>query len=203
MKIHLLKHTVLLKHKGMHTEEKPHSCSICGMTFSTWNLTKQQKRHTGERGHVCDVCGKGFSESTHLRAHQRTHTGEKPYQCSDCGRGFSQSGSLRRHQLIHSREAGQVPDASLVPADGDALDPPTDCTYNDHVSMLPEHLEGLRQIPGISDALEELQVKEEVGGGLINSDGEEVGLDHHGKWRSHSLLFFIKGAFIHSTLWIQ
>ncbi|XP_038840912.1 zinc finger protein 771-like [Salvelinus namaycush] len=44
--------------------------------------------------------------------------------------------------------------------------------------------EGLRQIPGISDALEELQVKEEeVGGGLINSDGEEVGLDptHHGE----------------------
>lgn len=89
-------------HRRIHTQEKPHVCTICNRAFSrVFLLQIHQRTHTGERPFSCEECGKPFNQQGDLAAHRRTHTGERPHQCNVCGKGFIKSSGLTLHRKKH------------------------------------------------------------------------------------------------------
>ena len=64
--------------------------------------------HSGERPHECSTCGMAFSTSSSLTKHMRVHSGERPYKCSTCGKAFSTSGSLARAHAGAQRGASAL-----------------------------------------------------------------------------------------------
>lgn len=94
----------LLRHIHIHTNYKPCSCPICGLTFAVDSMLKQHLRtHSGEKPFSCTICGKKFATSSSLSIHNRVHTGERPLQCKwpGCDKRFSESSNLTKHMKIH------------------------------------------------------------------------------------------------------
>ncbi|GMS97974.1 hypothetical protein PENTCL1PPCAC_20149, partial [Pristionchus entomophagus] len=84
--------------------------------------------HTGEKPHKCTVCGMSFAQSSYLNTHTRTHTGFKPFACDVCGRTFQRKVDRRRHMEIHHTchtELLDVPTTVTTPR----IDPLTSLEY--------------------------------------------------------------------------
>ena len=65
----------LVSHKLLHSGDKPHMCTWCGMTFTqNANMQKHVRmKHTNSKDHVCRYCGKSFVQAYYLRRHLTTH----------------------------------------------------------------------------------------------------------------------------------
>lgn len=96
--------SVLLKHKRIHSTERPFKCTECGAAFKQYGcLLGHNKIHTLAGSFVCEECGKGFNCKKNLVTHRLTHSNEKPFVCTECGKGFTVKESLKSHQKVHQK----------------------------------------------------------------------------------------------------
>uniref|UniRef100_A0A8C5M699 C2H2-type domain-containing protein n=1 Tax=Leptobrachium leishanense TaxID=445787 RepID=A0A8C5M699_9ANUR len=76
-------------------------CSDCGKEFKQHRLLLRHKKiHTGEKPFTCLDCGSTFRLSSELLTHRRKHTGERPYACPDCDKCFKHNRNLKTHLHI-------------------------------------------------------------------------------------------------------
>jgi len=106
-------------HMRKHTDENPHPCPYCDLSFPLFIELKKhriihpeyevkiksRKNFHGElndkQPSVCDECGKTFTSKPSLLKHIFLHTGEKPFTCDKCPKAFPTKVQLRSHSEVH------------------------------------------------------------------------------------------------------
>lgn len=74
-------------------------CPDCGRMFSKPSLMVRHRRiHTGEKPHVCNMCGNTFTQKSSLDTHVMfTHSDLRPFKCSMCPFQTVQKAALKKH----------------------------------------------------------------------------------------------------------
>ena len=96
-------------HMRVHTNEKPHVCSECGLSYhslsSLINHTKfihTNFKEVRQRSFKCHICGKGFFAKRQLKVHTESHNEVRNHLCTECGSGFKSTYDLKKHMERHN-----------------------------------------------------------------------------------------------------
>ncbi|XP_023241013.1 zinc finger protein 62-like [Centruroides sculpturatus] len=96
---------ILLRHKPMHSTDRPFKCHICDKSFkSIYQAKDHQKIHSEERPFKCDICNKGYKWKGQLKEHYETHNDERNYSCQVCNKRFKTKNTLTCHKLVHNNQ---------------------------------------------------------------------------------------------------
>lgn len=101
MYLSMLTRHVRLKHNT--SEEKP-MCKICGKLFTRHSsLVRHMQVHTNEKPYICNKCDASFRRLLLLKHHvQKVHEGKNPHFCTECNLEFKSYESLYNHKrFIH------------------------------------------------------------------------------------------------------
>ena len=92
-------------------------CPSCDREFPVPSLLERHMRtHTQERPHTCSLCGRGYSQSGNLNVHLKTVHGvqvdggrarsdpeaSRPHKCYICNRLFTTSSNMYQHIRVWS-----------------------------------------------------------------------------------------------------
>ena len=85
--------------KGVHDNERPEICNICGKRFLTrTKLEKHILTHSDIKRYSCDRCGTKLKNYSCVRSHMMNVHGEK-IPCDICGKFYFKTEGLRRHKM--------------------------------------------------------------------------------------------------------
>ena len=95
-----------MRHKHMHTSEKPYECYFCDKNFRRHShMMVHERRHTRSNSerlkkkvHECKFCNYRCSDTVQLAKHERMHALENPFKCKYCPFACDQLSALTFHE---------------------------------------------------------------------------------------------------------
>ncbi|XP_012057977.1 PREDICTED: zinc finger protein OZF-like [Atta cephalotes] len=89
----------LLKHKTIHLDKMPFSCSVCQIKFRLMEQLQYHKKiHMNEMQYACQHCSRRFVTVEECKKHDDLeHKKVKPFQCDICGNCFVAKQGLQQH----------------------------------------------------------------------------------------------------------
>ncbi|KAI5642511.1 hypothetical protein NE865_05538 [Phthorimaea operculella] len=99
------------KKRLSNPQEKSYVCDYPNCSYAaklSCNLVKHKRIHTSEKPYICDQCPFRTNFINSLKVHKRIHTAEKPFNCEICGYRCNTSSNLKKHRMHRHPEVAKI-----------------------------------------------------------------------------------------------